>query len=164
MEKKFKLPKPFAIQWLEALRSGKYIQKGGSLTSALFVETVAPTNDDLNNYGFCCLGVAGHICGNPANKLTTGFLYSDKGNLENVPEELMLKVNDELENHPFVKVLSNMNDGIYNSSLISGYHLRDDVRTKFDDRLSENKDYRFTFAEIADFIEDNTEFYETTIN
>jgi hypothetical protein len=161
MEKKFKLPKPFAIQWLEALRSGKYLQGGGTLSQPIYVNT-PPTNIELNNFKFCCLGVAGHICGNRATLLSRGFLYTDGGStLVNIPNELTMSTNDDLDNYPLVQVLSNLNDGITSSRYIGGYNLRPNVSTKIDVIFSEQSEYKFSFAEIADFIEDNTEFYET---
>lgn len=44
---------------------------------------------------------------------------------------------------------------------IDGYNLRPDVSAKIDIAFHDQGEYKFTFAEIADFIEDNTEFYET---
>jgi hypothetical protein len=162
MEKKFKLPKDFAVKWLEALRSGKYIQSRGMLTTALYVDTT-PLSNELDKIGFCCLGVAGHLCGNPISSLSSGFLYSDKGGLVNVPKELLKTVGGNIEDFPMIHLLSKLNDGLANSSLIVGYNVRPDVSTKVDESLAGHKDYRFSFAEIADFIEDNTEFYEPEI-
>lgn len=164
MEKKFKLPKPFAIQWLEALRSGKYLQGGGTLAQPVYINTPPPTDVESNNYRFCCLGVAGHICGNRATSLTRGFLYVDKGaTLVNIPKELSMSTHDDLENHPLVQVLSNLNDGITTGRYIGGYNLRPDVSAKIDIVFHDQGEYKFSFAEIADFIEDNTEFYEPEI-
>lgn len=161
MEKKFKLPKPFAIQWLEALRSGKYIQGGGTLARPIFLELTPPTDNDLDNFSFCCLGVAGMICGNRPTSLSRGFLYTDRGStLVNIPKELTMSTNDDLENHPMIQVLSNLNDGITTGRYIGGYNIRPEVSEKIDAIFLEGKEYRFSFAEIADFIEDNTEFYE----
>lgn len=50
MDKKYTLPNEFGEKWVEALRSGEYEQGDGSLFKK---ETCA----------FCCLGVAGLICG-----------------------------------------------------------------------------------------------------
>lgn len=161
MEKKFRLPKPFAIKWLEALRSGKYIQASGMLTKPLFIDT-PPTENELNNFGFCCLGVAGHICGNPIGKLTTGFLYTNKGEeLVNIPSEILKTYESTLESKPMVHILATLNDGINKTSVLSGYNVRPDVSAEIDETLNKGKDYRFSFTQIADFIEDNVEFYET---
>lgn len=48
--KKYQLPKNFAIQWVNALRSGEYQQTQ---------EILAKMNDGVCSY--CCLGVAGKI-------------------------------------------------------------------------------------------------------
>lgn len=48
--KRYRLPKEFTEKWLKALRSGKYEQG----TFKLYKE-------EDNSY--CCLGVAGNICG-----------------------------------------------------------------------------------------------------
>lgn len=49
-----KLPEDFKKKWLEALRSGEYKQGKKHLVIA--------NNNNKNKY-YCCLGVAGKICG-----------------------------------------------------------------------------------------------------
>jgi len=91
--KGFRLPKAFTAKWLKALRSGDYEQG----KSALY-----------NDNKYCCLGVAGAICGYQ-EKLDSSegeACYLDEINVEDVPEELTIACG--LDN--FVWVLSRMND------------------------------------------------------
>lgn len=144
--KLFKLPKPFAIKWLKALRSGKYTQTDGLLLSS---PEQKPT---FANSGFCCLGVAGHLCGYKMIELAgAGFLLTEL--FSGVPIELQ----GDSSNNTMVRILSSLNDGIKTSDktdyIESGYIFREvDV--------NENALVQLSFAQIADFIEDNTEFYK----
>lgn len=72
--KKFpKLPVLFKRKWLKALRSGKYEQAHGILC-----EHIGYNHKSAKDvYGFCCLGVAGHIQG-----VLSGNRNSGKGYLE----------------------------------------------------------------------------------
>ena len=58
MNKQFTLPKKFAVTWTKALRSKKFKQGRRALVS---FQGDAPTVEMTD---FCCLGVAGHLCGN----------------------------------------------------------------------------------------------------
>lgn len=156
MEKKFKLPKDFATKWLEALRSGKYKQASGLLSKFLYIDTPPPTENELDNYGFCCLGVAGHVCGNPISSLNNAFLYRNNDALINIPDEIIKESDASLELFPFINVLANLNDGINKRFDLSGYIIRPDVSANISDLAS----YKCSFSQIADFIEDNVEFYE----
>ena len=144
--KLFKLPKPFAIKWLKALRSGKYTQTDGLLLSS------SDNKPTFANSGFCCLGVAGHLCGYKMIELSdTGFLLTEL--FSNAPVELQ----GDAETNTMVRVLSSLNDGINTIDktdyIESGYIFREvDV--------NENGIIKLSFAQIADFIEDNTEFYK----
>ena len=140
--KSFKLPKAFAKKWLKALRSGKYSQTDGQLLSS------SEQKLTFANSGFCCLGVAGHLCGYKMIDLVgAGFLLSE--NFSEAPIELQ----GEPENNKMVRVLSSLNDGITNNDRIhyleSGYIFREVTE----------KGLQLSFAQIADFIEDNCEFY-----
>ena len=59
MTKKPKLPKRFKNKWINALRSGKYKQGQSDLYNE-------------NKDTFCCLGVAGFICGGNLDRLDCG--------------------------------------------------------------------------------------------
>lgn len=52
-----KLPEGFKQKWIEALRGDRYIQATSAL---LAVED--DEDDDQVEVGFCCLGVAAHVC------------------------------------------------------------------------------------------------------
>ena len=144
--KLFKLPKPFAIKWLKALRSGKYSQTGGLLLSSPDKKLT------FANSGFCCLGVAGHLCGYKMIELSgAGFLLTEL--FSKAPIELQ----GDAETNSMVNVLSTLNDGVSNHEkkqyVESGYIFRDI-------EINENGVLEFSFSQIADFIEDNTEFYK----
>lgn len=125
MEKQYKLPREFGEKWLAALRSGEYKQT--------LYKLWRPTTDSLaiigkRSSGYCCLGVAGIICGVPSHYLAKYTQYASFASgleIDLVPWELHTD-----KNKAFVTTLMSMND--------SGK----------------------TFTEIADWIEDHTEFYE----
>ena len=158
MKKTFRLPKAFAIKWIEALRSGKYKQTNGKLSKLIKTEEI--TENELDNYGFCCLGVAGHICGNPISRLNTPFLYFDYG-LIDIPNEILKREECSVNKYSLITVLSSLNDGTEKDLTIIDYNLRPDVLSKFE---SNTKLLKFSFSQIADFIEDNVEFYEIEEN
>jgi hypothetical protein len=144
MEKKFKLPKAFAKKWLKALRGDKYKQTDGQLLSS------PESRLTMANSTFCCLGVAGHLCGYKLIDLEGGgFLTKDK--FSSAP----IEIQGEAEYNDFVEILASLNDGISNGQKKAytekGYVFRP---------TEEESYYTFTFAQIADFIEDNTEFYK----
>lgn len=160
MEKKFRLPIEFAKKWTSALRGGEYNQTIGTLIRRI----KDSDNDNIEFFGFCCLGVAGHVCGH--TKYTMGsnnyLKPSFKTEQYDVPLEL---ISSNLENK-LVRILSNMNDGIscsiYAELGLKEYNFRD--LNKFMSILNcEVEKVYFTFNEIADFIEDNCEFYDTPL-
>lgn len=73
-KQKEKLPRAFKKKWVAALRSGKYKQ-GKNLLYNQMHET------------YCCLGVAGVICGNNRDQLTE-FGSLDRKVHNNIPELL----------------------------------------------------------------------------
>lgn len=145
MEKKFRLPKAFALKWIEALRSGKYKQGTGEL-----VVLEDSSVYDFEKTKFCCLGVASHICGYSIEKLEHSFFIGNE--FTNVPNEIIGVSNK----NGLVSILSNLNDKgillIERETLNSLYNFRN---FEEDSKLG-----NFNFAQIADFIEDNCEFYE----
>jgi len=93
-KEKPKLPKAFKKKWVAALRSGKYKQGIGSLYDA---------NEDT----YCCLGVAGKICGIDVPNLT--YWDSKKINKSIIAKGLpKILIGD---NNDLVSKLSNWNDG-----------------------------------------------------
>lgn len=161
MEKKFKLPKDFAIKWVEALRSGKYKQATGILMRRLIPEST----DEISNFGFCCLGVGAHLCGHTKESVKNhNYLWEDlKTDEHNIPLELISPKNGK---NNLVAILTNLNDGLYVSDYLQlelkNYNYRSP--NMFQELFKEvpEKVY-FTFNQIADFIEDNCEFYDTPL-
>lgn len=130
-----KLESEFKAKWLEALRSGEYKQAKDSL----YVDNIV--DDETNEYtgecGYCCLGVAGAICGVPIGVLNgRGLLYDlDKVTTEyNIPAILA---------QPFA-----VNEKGEKTDSYNGQHTIAGTLANMNDRGE-------TFAEIADWIEDN---------
>ena len=154
MKKSFKLPREFGEKWLNALRGGEYKQGKSNLVYIL-VPNINLNELVVENVSFCCLGVAGHLCGNSLSDLLPFSYLEAESEFKAIPKELV----GDNEN-ALVDVLSSLNDGVTNTSLedfkTKGYHFREDIgRPDNEGILSLN------FAQIADFIEDNIEFYDT---
>lgn len=138
--KKFKLPKEFALKWIEALRSGKYQQGTDTLVR------IENNGDTM----YCCLGVACSISGIediPMHSHDT--IDKDKDLFEAIPEEIKGGTFDT----KLVEILTTMNDrfdkGYYSHYIKDSIIFRHGYKTNY------------TFNEIADWIEDNCEFYDT---
>lgn len=101
--KKQKLPKAFKTKWLKALRSGKYEQyTEGGLYS-------------VSNNSYCCLGVAGHICGVDNSELRRyGYLTEIENN--KIPK----LIQGDKEN-PVVDKLTEFNDNGKSFKWIASY-------------------------------------------
>lgn len=91
MEHNQKLPPLIKQQWVIALRRGEYKQCRGMLYD--------PVTD-----GYCCLGVLGHICGNPVSLLAK-FKVLEKP-LEGIPHLL----EGPAYSNSLVEYLTAMND------------------------------------------------------
>lgn len=99
-----KLPKAFKRKWLEALRSGKYKQGAG------YLHTI---NDDGQDT-YCCLGVAGAVCGISTEKMRGVKLFNpnklglhlSRRQCDRIPKALRGGLND----NPLVHELIIMND------------------------------------------------------
>ena len=89
----------FVKKWIVALRSGEYKQGKGVLAI-----------QEGDTVAFCCLGVAGHLCGYTANDMyMKGYLYPDK--FPAVPKELEHVFEDQFKaDVPLWKILQGMND------------------------------------------------------
>lgn len=158
MEKKFRLPKVFGIKWLEALRSGMYQQTNGQLCKHIDGGINTLNNETpLNKIGFCCLGVAGHLACNDITKLSANLLFNDLNKIEGVPSELELQNNEAIVRNPLVNVLTKLNDGYASRATVNGLNIREPFKSIFEGKGG--YDVRYTFNDIADFIEDNVEFY-----
>lgn len=98
-ETKAKLPKAFKNRWIKALRSGKFKQGTSSLKSE---------DDGVATY--CCLGVAGHICGVTDFK-GQGYLVKGEGikGISKVPD--LIKGGEDGDNpNELATKLASMND------------------------------------------------------
>ena len=108
-----KLPKAFKKKWVNALRSGNF-QQG---SSHLF-------DSDDNTY--CCIGVAGVVCGIPKTKLDgIGFLDSEtKVNLlaeKNKVPKILIESAVESGEKTLAIHLAEMNDGPNSFKQIAAY-------------------------------------------
>lgn len=159
--KQFKLPKEFAEKWLTALRNGEYKQGEGYLQFLTdeqdAIDEISPTKE---NCSFCCLGVAGVINGVEQSDLFESELfYPGVKEFDNrIPSELIGRQNDV----ELVQLLTNLNDGLNYSTYNQIIKNHDYIfRINPDEHdFSSIKDYKLDFNQIADFIEDNCEFYE----
>lgn len=120
-----KLDPDFKKKWVVALRSGEY--KQGE-------EFLAQQDVDTNEYSYCCLGVAGHLCGINEENLAEGQLFEDDFDYsDKVPKQLQGQTMKGQHNfNPIVRVLTDMNDGVGNF-----------------------KNNKQSFEQIADWIEQN---------
>ena len=119
-----KLDPEFKAKWVTALRSGEYKQGRGLL---------------YTGEAYCCLGVAGRICGIPVEKLKEKHYLTPEwfrdDSLKNVPEILQhdaLNLNRE----SCVHYLGYMNDG-------DKHHIYNPIGRQY------------SFNEIADWIDEN---------
>ena len=151
--KNYRLPKEFAEKWLAALRSGNYIQGGASLLS---YEELGDLSVDINKKSYCCLGVACALTGIEERLYSGESFVSEDSNInirymleKGYPIELIGE-----EDLPYI--LAALNDGVkITSSLVDNYFSGISFRKPF----VIGEIYKLNFFEIADFIEDNIEFY-----
>ena len=151
--KKYKLPKEFAEKWLAALRSGNYIQGGACLLS---YEELGDFSVDINKKSYCCLGVACALTEAEEERYGGESFVSEDSNIniaymleKGYPKELIGE-----EDLPYI--LASLNDGVkITSSLVDNYFSGISFRKPF----VIGEIYKLNFFEIADFIEDNIEFY-----
>jgi len=97
-EKQYRLPKWFADKWLEALESGEYKQAKEALKRNLY----GPVG-----IGYCCIGVAGLVCGIHSHNLYGDYLNSNNTKGYRVPKELMWEHNNH---NDLSNMLSFLND------------------------------------------------------
>ena len=169
LKKTFRLPKPFAEKWLEALRSGEYTQYQGTLVN--YTADEEENIDWCSDVEACCLGVAALMCGANPRDLAGEDIPSDlDGKLLSVleyPDELL--ENSMNENYNFSNILAALNDGMtdtYFESIKSLYpniiFHKDEFEKKFDLGMFSSK-LTYSFEDIAKFVEDNTEFYDNEL-
>ena len=151
--KKYKLPKEFAEKWLSALRSGEYKQGESALLS---YEEIDDYTIDPNKKSYCCLGVACSLTEVSEDMYSGESFVSKDYNInirymikEGYPKELVGE-----DGLPYI--LASLNDGVkITNRLINNYLSKAHLRKPY----SPGKVYKLNFSEIADFIEDNVEFY-----
>lgn len=168
MKKQFKLPKEFAIKWLEALRSGNYKQCDGNLVIAND-EKLVSEELSIENCSFCCLGVAGYIESIPISDMRYNVLLEQlKFSTKNVPVELLeididYEEDEVVEENILTHILSSLNDGVNKNNYNTYFKHRKNLVYRHIDIHQHNFDevdeYKLDFNQIADFIEDNCEFY-----
>lgn len=151
----FKLPREFAVKWLQALRSGDYIQGNEWLAQQL----------DFEKYSYCCLGVGVRLCGVEPETLDC-YQMPGEGFSRKEAEELGFPI--ELlapKKWDFPMILANLNDGLNSKNLRQIVDRYGDVIVfkKLPDlsgaENSSQNYVHYSFSEIADWIEDNVEFY-----
>lgn len=161
MKKQFKLPKEFGEKWLQALRSGEYKQGGAALKFEILKEEIID-EDTLPGCYYCCLGVAGKINGASEELLENELvLTADFSSV--IPMELI----GDSDKNELVRVLTGINDGISKYTYNENFTEVDYVFRHgniHDHDFSKLGDFKLDFNQIADFIEDNCEFYETNVN
>jgi hypothetical protein len=130
LKHKYSLPKNFKAEWVKALKSGNYTQGAGALRRE---------NEQLiDKPEYCCLGVACSVAGVPEEYIS-GEWIEQQYDLElyeysEVPEVL----HGGSDDNELVEVLSTMNDT----------HTRD------------TSEHKFSFEDIADWIDENIEGVE----
>ena len=151
--KNYKLPKEFAEKLIAALRSGKYEQGGANLLS---YEKLDDTTVDFNKKLYCCLGVACALTG-VKESIYNRKSFVDKNSNINVRYMLEKGYPKELvgeKNLPHI--LSMLNDGDAGDEFnFKMYFGELNLRKPY----TIGEVYKLNFNEIADFIEDNIEFY-----
>jgi hypothetical protein len=103
VEKEFRLPKKFATEWLEALRSGEYKQGEGFLYQ-----------QEKNS--FCCLGVAcaiqypKHYLVDNEGHFHAGIIEKREDQLKYDLKKIPFELKGSASNNNLVSILTGMND------------------------------------------------------
>lgn len=107
---KIKLPKKFKAKWLKALRSGKFQQsRNGNL---------------VDDEGYCCLGVAGVVCGVSDKRMADCAFLSRRENGIKVLKTVEKALKQPILDNPLDSVeaeLACMNDGTRSFKQISNW-------------------------------------------
>jgi len=132
LKHKYSLPKNFKEEWIKALKSGNYTQGAGALR-----RNPKHSHPDSKTE-YCCLGVACSVAGVPEEYISGEWIEQqyefEKYRYSKVPEIL----HGGSDDNELVEVLSTMNDT----------HTRD------------TSEHKFSFTDIADWIDDNIEGVE----
>ena len=164
--KSFKLPKEFAEKWITALRSGEYKQGVGLLKCIDYTEDF-PNREIPGSETYCCLGIAGKICGaDDAHLVHVELPKNEEDYFASIGLAAALLEDSDSAISNLVYILTSLNDSFTEVNL--NLWLKSHPGLKFRDisalrRKLERKDNistatKFSFEEIANFIEDNTEF------
>ena len=149
MKKKyFSLPKQFTKDWLEALRSGNYDQCQQYLSFK---------GEKDKNFKYCCLGVGGISCNYSEYNMQDMELPNLDMQSYGYPEELIegtLNYQEDL-----VNILTSLNDKGY--ELSKTYPLIANIVKRCPNIIFRKKEgSKYSFNDIADWIEDNVELYD----
>jgi hypothetical protein len=132
-----KLPVKFKEKWIKALRSGKYLQCTDSLMGTAYSKEECDEYDnvikesDILGEGYCCLGVAGKICGLDMDE------WGSVGMLNDVDSNYLPSELPEILTKPYHTIR------------------RDGKEMSVAGKLASMNDEGCTFNEIADYIEKN---------
>lgn len=190
--KSFRLPKEFATKWLAALRSGEYTQINGQLImyqTSYDIENRKEFVEACDTKQCCCLGVAAVMLGATAEEIGD---RSMPGSVSEIVME-RIKYPGEINRRdytdpstPLENILAALNDGVSTDCINSFVTEYPNLvfRVKPDDTINikpEEPDPEadqefwdlyddwtpqqayYTFEDIAQFIEDNVEFYEEEV-
>lgn len=139
------LPKEIAENWIGALRSGQYQQ--GTQRLVCEIPELGIEGLTKENASFCCLGVAGAICGVSLKDMYDRPLFNNTQVPDKVPHDLV-------KNDKVIIFLSQLNDKNYMNDL--GSHIQDGWIIREETlAVLEEGERGLTFLEIADIIEDN---------
>lgn len=163
---KLRLPKAFTLKWIEALRSGKYIQGDEYLCEEYRID------ENTMGYYHCCLGVAVELLEKiPYPIMDINIIGEDEFDETEVegwihygyPKEL-IDFRDELGISNAIPMLfAGLNDGTYITYLKSKYAERlfpDAIPEYLLSRVDSTGGIKLSFEEIADFIEQEFELYD----
>ena len=164
---KLRLPKAFTLKWIEALRSGKYIQGDEYLCEEYRI--------DENTMGchHCCIGVAVELLEKIPYPIMDINLVGedefDKTKIEGwihsgYPKELIDFRDAELGfSNPIPMLFAGLNDGTNITHLKIEYAERlfpDAIPEYLLSRVDSTGGIKLSFEEIADFIEQEFELYD----
>lgn len=158
MSKPFKLPRPFAEKWLEALRGGEFHQtKDQLVTWHDHMDSVVDTKY-ANEY--CCLGVAIAMYGFPPTLMAGNELPRDICGVDNFPKEIPEILLEGIE-ESIVEILTKLNDGMNRTDMLDKMKLIPGLQFPYmPDGSSSDLSREYSFKQIAEFIELNCEFID----
>ena len=122
---KYSLPREFKEAWIKALKSGNYTQGAGALRRE---------NEQLiDKPEYCCLGVACSVAGVPEEYISGEWIETDYSFEMDQYSEVPEVIHGGSDDNELVSVLSTMNDT----------------------HTADTSEHKFSFEDIADWIDDN---------